>query len=309
MLIGIVWALATAATVLAFVYSTYPYLWIDFAVFAAIVVTAIRLKRTWAKTLCACLAAVVFAIWGLEMYQSNKSRSNPGNTNSATVGLSGQPVEKHQPHDIFGYALVPGLSGTKTKRRGDDIIFIERFTVDDKGLRISPPDRGGSDIECILFFGGSFTYGVGLTDDETLPYQVGIMSGGEYRVHNFAAGGYGPHQMLAALETGFVDDVTDCVPKYIIYQSIDSHLWRASGHAFWDKRGPRYALVSDTVELRGNFDDPLEFSFERHDIFRMIDRSVLYGKVFGGRIREREFDLFVPLVEKTAPARRGKVRR
>ena len=80
--------------------------------------------------------------------------------------------------------------------------FGHGYTIGPNGLRVSPPYEEVADVPCALFFGGSFTFGTGVEDDEALPYVAGILSEGKYRVYNFGYRGYGPHQMLAALESG-----------------------------------------------------------------------------------------------------------
>ena len=47
---------------------------------------------------------------------------------------------------------------------------------------------------CIVFHGGSLTFGQSLSDNETLPYIVRNKYSTQYNVFNFAFNGYGPHQ-------------------------------------------------------------------------------------------------------------------
>ena len=61
------------------------------------------------------------------------------------------------------------------------------YTTESNGLRVAPPWRKNDLAGTVLFFGCSFTFGEGLNDSETLPYQVGIQSGGRYRTLNFAS--------------------------------------------------------------------------------------------------------------------------
>lgn len=46
-----------------------------------------------------------------------------------------------------------------------------------------------------------------VNDNETAAYQVGEMSSGNYRIFNFGFKGYGPHQMLSAIEHSLVEDI------------------------------------------------------------------------------------------------------
>ena len=89
-----------------------------------------------------------------------------------------------------------------------------------------------------------------------MPYLVGERSGNRFRVYNFGFHGYGPHQMLAALTGGRVQDTVDCQPTHVVYQAIVPHVERVSGLATWDRHGPRYVETQDGgVRLAGRFDD------------------------------------------------------
>lgn len=153
----------------------------------------------------------------------------------------------------LGYApAAPGPVHT-TKYIGDQPIYEVTYTLDDDLLRVAPP-ASGPDAACVLFFGGSFTYGEGVGDHETLPWRVGERTGA--RVYNFGFHGYGPHQMLAAIESGRVERTVACRPTVAIYQAIIDHVNRAVGIAHWDRHGPRYMLDASGRAVRnGNFDD------------------------------------------------------
>ncbi len=177
--------------------------------------------------------------------------------------LSGGPVIRVEAsssqwtvdHDLLGYAPAPSLQTRIRRYEDEELVFDVTYTMNEHGLRVGPPRVENPDNECILFFGGSFMFGEGLEDAETLPYRMGIESGGRFEIHNFGFSGYGPHQMLAALELGLVDSVVDCQPRYVIYQAGYFHIPRASGLSSWDARGPYFALVEEgRVEYRGRFD-------------------------------------------------------
>jgi hypothetical protein len=152
--------------------------------------------------------------------------------------------------DLLGTALAKGARVHVTSGRSFDVTY----TTDANGLRIAPPVQDDKHAECILFFGCSFLFGHGLEDDQTLPYQVGLQSGGRYRTFNFAVPGYGPHHMLAEIEGGRVGRIADCSPKYAIYLALAHHAKRASGKVFSSMHGPRYVLDPDGIPRRvGNF--------------------------------------------------------
>ena len=159
---------------------------------------------------------------------------------------------------------------------------------------MSPPAAQPS-AGCVLFFGGSVTFGEGVEDDEAMPYQVGMLSGNRYRVYNFAFHGYGPHQMLAALESGRVDEIVECRPTHVVYQAIIPHVERAAGLAAWDRQGPRYTSRQDGgVTLAGRFDDeavnpPWKTWLGRHQT---------YATLFGRRraANDEEIRLYAEIV-------------
>ena len=86
-----------------------------------------------------------------------------------------------------------------------------------------------------------------------MPYVVGRLTG--YRTNNFGFVGYGPHQMLAAIEHGIVFTLVKCRPRLVVYQAIPDHAWRAAGKAPWDSHGPHYEVTNEGLKYVGHFDD------------------------------------------------------
>jgi hypothetical protein len=120
--------------------------------------------------------------------------------------------------DLFGYAPVPGTTKIVRKVHGDQLIYEVAYTIGSDGHRITPPGRDPGSNECIVFFGDSFTIGEGVNDDESMPYLVGTLQ--PYKVRNFGFHGYGPHQMLAAIEHGLID----CKPRFAVFQTMMGHV-------------------------------------------------------------------------------------
>lgn len=188
---------------------------------------------------------------------------------AAEVVLSFDPVARSEgshldgytiPDERLGYAPAKGHETTFRRLADEVLVYDVVYSIDANGLRKAPPHRPDAD-ECILFFGGSFTFGEGLLDEETLPYRVGIETDGAYRIHNFGFHGYGPHQMLAALELGVVDEAIDCAPRFVVYQGAAFHIDRAAGLSSWEKGGPRFEPIDEgLVEYRGQW-DPSRFEY------------------------------------------------
>ena len=113
------------------------------------------------------------------------------------------------------------------------------YRIDAKGLReISAAEQSQS--HKVAFFGDSFMFGHGVENDQTLPYYFVREAGGTFEGFNFAGEGWGPHQMLREIETGFVRSVAG-KPDLAIYEAIPDHLRRVAGRAPWED-GPHYEL-------------------------------------------------------------------
>ncbi|MGH7840761.1 MAG: hypothetical protein ACREQT_04500 [Candidatus Binataceae bacterium] len=125
------------------------------------------------------------------------------------------------------------------------------YRIDANGLREIPAAVQGGPHK-VAFFGCSFMFGHGVENDQTLPYYFVRASGGTFEGFNFAGEGWGPHQMLREIETGFVRRVAG-VPELAIYEVIPDHLRRVSGRAPWED-GPKYVVCrGDEVCYSGPF--------------------------------------------------------
>ncbi|SKA30211.1 hypothetical protein SAMN02745126_04908 [Enhydrobacter aerosaccus] len=197
------------------------------------------------------LAAIFVALGLAEAYLDRQEAAGDG------TRLEGSIVNGFtRPDDLLGYAPEPNASVTARKLFGDTVLYDVTYTTNAHGLRITAdalPDARA----CVVFFGDSITFGEGVRDNEDFPYVVSRAVGDRYKTYNFAFSGYGPHQMLANLDSGRVDRIVNCMPKYFYYLAIPDHAARVAGIYSWDRHGPRYELAPDgSVVQRGHFDDP-----------------------------------------------------
>ena len=202
----------------------------------------------------------------------------------------------YQPDALLGYAPRENMRTPATRRNGDAVVYDEIYTIGPDGLRVAPPGPAGPDAPCVLFFGGSFTFGEGVGDDETLPYRFGIETGGRLATRNLGFHGYGPHQMLAALERGRVDEVADCSPRLAIYQGMAPHVARSAGRSAWDRSGPRYVLAAGGgVRFAGSFGDRAEDDSSR--LSALLARSAALGRWRAQRLAPEDIDLYLAIVK------------
>lgn len=144
--------------------------------------------------------------------------------------------------EVLGYATRPDRSGTDELWLGDERIYRVEYTIDADGVRVAPPPGEVPPEAAVLCFGGSFMFGEGLANEETVRWRAQEELGGRYRFYNFGLHGYGPHQMLALLESGRVAAAADERPEFAIYWAIQDHARRAAGKTSWDHRGPLYEV-------------------------------------------------------------------
>ncbi len=186
-----------------------PYAWISALWLIFLIYMLSIIKSPWKKSLFLNLSIFtsLFGYYEVHLFLSDKNRIEY-EENYAII------------HDFLGSVPQKNRTSVSTRYHNSEVIHKSTYTIDSNGLRISPPYQSADTIECILFFGGSFTFGEGVGDTETMPYQTGMKLDGAYRIYNFSFYGYGPHQMLSSIEHGIIGEILTCRPKYIIYQAI-----------------------------------------------------------------------------------------
>ena len=195
------------------------------------------------------LAAVLFVLGGAEALLSAK---RPGV--ATTTSLDGPGLPYQQRDDLLGARPRPGSRTHYELRDRGQVLIDTVYTIDEHGLRAIPGHAPPDTAPTVVFFGCSYTYGEGVLDHETLPAQVARQRP-DLRVFNFGFSGYGPHQMLANLESERVETICESPPRVVIYQMIPSHVRRVTGWVPFQKHGPRYLLRGGRVERAGNLDD------------------------------------------------------
>ena len=226
-----------------------PYIYLSILWAIVCLAASIVAGRSWAKALWLNLAVVVFTFGAIEGYYWTQ-----------------EPLQRRMDYseeffiadDVLGYKPEGNKRIGHRSYGGDRLLYEVAYTVNDEGLRMASPlaSERGTALPCIAFFGDSFTFGEGVSDEHTMPYQVWKRLTPRYRTVNFGFLGYGPHQMLSALEQGQVASHGHCRPRHIVYQAIPSHVSRAAGLEAWDYHGPRYSWQSDgQLRRAGHFDD------------------------------------------------------
>jgi hypothetical protein len=289
--------LATLLTLIALKYLPFPYLWISLCWFSCFVFFTLMTKKSSHKPIWFNFA-FLFIVFGFIEAFSWVSLTN-------SVKSIRQEEGYFSSDEILGYAPTKGKIVHSIAYKGKEILYNVTYTIGDNGLRISPPPELANNNQCIVFFGDSHTFGEGVEDYEAMPYLVGELS--KSKVYNFGFHGYGPHQMLSALEHGIVERVVDCKPSVAVYQAIMDHAARSAGSSPWDTHGPKYILLSDgTLKYDGHFDDRsivlwgVDISIILSRVGKQIEKSFIYKRYFYNRrrdINDRDVKLFLEIVD------------
>lgn len=140
----------------------------------------------------------------------------------------------HRSHPTRGWTLAPDLD---VRRHG------AHYTTNAAGFRsldeaVIDPARYG-----ILIVGDSFTFGDGIDDTATWPYQLGLRDA-RFNVFNLAVSGYGVGQMYVTLR----EEIDHYLPQLVIGAFIGEDLHR-SLLPFRDFKKPRLRLEDQRLKL------------------------------------------------------------
>jgi hypothetical protein len=185
----------------------------------------------------------------------------------------------------LGYGPNPGKFSIQ-KHHGDQLIYNQAYTITSQNFRETPL-KGHAEGCNVVFFGGSVTFGEGVSDHETMPYFFAKEGNGKFNVYNLGFHGYGPHQMLRMLETDRLKTIVDGSVHLVIYQGIEAHVDRVAGNTSWDFYGPRYTLLPNgSVSYTGPFHGEWYKLF-----YNLVQHSALYNFIQQHVIQLQAFDL------------------
>lgn len=182
-----------------------------------------------------------------------------------------------QPDRRMGYTKTPNVRVSAKQFNSKTIAYACTYTIDEYGRRVVPGADSASRDRFFLLFGGSFVFGTGLDDDETLAARIAEQNP-EYAPYVFATQGYGPaHVFLQTTDDAYFDGLAQ-TEGVAIYIFVDGHMNHLVGRswlvAHWAKDFPYLVLEDDYPVFKGSFTEarPLTTSFyrwfERIETFR-----------------------------------------
>ena len=275
--------------------STVPFAWFWLAWFLALFCFGLTARTTLSKAVWVNVSAAVLALALGELYlwKTKIVKSNSYCCDDLYFIRD----------DDMGVVPRKSFAATHVKTVNSVPIYKVTYTIDANGLRVPPPYEVDNVPGSVLFFGCSYTMGDGVEDRETMPYMTGLLTHGRYAVYNFGFHGYGPLQMLAALETGQVQSIVTVPPRHIIYQAIPYHMERVVGLMSWFPHAPRYRRTeSGRVVPDGHLDTVVDVT-RYSAIERFWRRGGSTGEAISTTLRRSLiYDHFVPPYE-VCPAR------
>ena len=295
-----IFSIAVAASLLILKAAPAPFFWIWITWAGALFGATLCVRGFWLRPILFNIGFVACLLASVEAYLITHEYTD---TTFSEGFIVRDPVLGLAPaKGMHAHAFKAGPTGLFHGPSG--VLFDVDYTIDSNGLRVAPPLDKDNVSGTVLFFGCSFTFGEGLKDDETLPYQVGARSGGRYRVFNFGFEAYGPAQMLAAIESGMVQRVVEGTPRYAFYVAIPNHIWRVAGRTAWGRHAPRYVLDPDgAVHQEGYFEDrrPLieRLGFRRGG--RQLNKSATWRvlSMSDSRITDDDIRLYFAVVRRS----------
>lgn len=148
----------------------------------------------------------------------------------------------------FGYRLSPGIHTSSKVTTSGETIYDVVYTIGNDGYRKDV----ASERHDVFIYGGSYVFGEGLNDNETLSFYLNENHGISSK--NLGVHGYGLHQALYNIQQG----VTSSEPGSInILVTAPWHSLRSSCKKSYSNGTPRYVFQNGSLKHNGvcNYND------------------------------------------------------
>lgn len=187
---------------------------------------------------------------------------------------------------------------------GGVVAYDVFYGIDSSNRRITENSKRGGRAKPLVFFGCSYTFGLGLEDRDTLPSAVARKLK-DYRVYNYSYLGWGPNNILRLVSRpGFSQEVKG-QNGVAIYAFTDSQMTRIVGNLGltrmipnWREFLPLYFLDENgKLQSQGMLAQGRPWETEVH---RILARSSIlnYFKIdLPTAYRERNFQLFTAILK------------
>lgn len=179
-----------------------------------------------------------------------------------------------------GSRLIPNAVARHRAVDGDgNVVFDVAYNVGDDRSRVVP-GRPSLGPEWWLA-GGSFLFGHGLEDHETIP-AVTQAASPTVRVYNLGHSGFGTAEVYLLLRRLYAEGRT---PSLLVYFLMDSHFWRTScvdaQVALEGRDRPCMEVVDGRLEISRRSSDISSLSVPHRINIWLLERSGLWNRVAG----------------------------
>jgi hypothetical protein len=279
-------AVAAGVSWLAWVGSHVPVMWIAGVSAAVVAIWALLARGRWQRIALVDLALLLTLVAVVEaILLPGALRGDPG---LRSLETSHDVVVEHP---ILGWAPYGPTVRHARLVVDDRVVYDVDYGLDEHGRRMTPAPRADGVAGTFLAFGGSFTFGEGVADGETMPWRVAELTAERWKAVNFGFQGWGAQQMLAALDGGLVAETITGERVEALYQCGFFHVERTAGLVRWASSSPRFVAGGESVRRDGWYPDDLTGP---HPWPPVLDRWLLWRRVMGA-VRppdERAVELF-----------------
>ena len=207
---------------------------------------------------------------------------------------------------FLGYTLPNNAQITDTLDLGGKRLYQGTATTDAYHRRVTPIAHLERRRNFLLFFGCSMTFGLGVNDDETMPFYVAHYAS-HYRSYNYGVSGYGPQHTLAQLQSRDLSHEIQEHHGIAIYTFIDHHIDRAIGtmrvHNAWAGHAPFYTLdAHDRLVRKGDFTSGRPLVSFLYWVMGKSQILAYYHITFPVRIREEHIRLTAHMIAEARTA-------
>lgn len=184
----------------------------------------------------------------------------------------------------------------QVKKSADGLLMYEAvYNINKVGQRTLPTST--QKAQHLIIAGDSNTFGVGLNDEETLPFLLSKKLP-TFHAYNFGHGGGGPHNTLALFEKkDWHSQVKEATGQmiYIYYpQWMDERAIGSKNYLVWDKGlSPWYEIENGQLVYKGSLKDRLQSKI--FNFIRLIDYFHLVGNL--PRVSNDHMKLIAKLLE------------
>ena len=209
------------------------------------------------------------------------SGASPGNKiYSHFYPVIDEPTDFRIPDSFLGSDLKPNMTWHSVQKDfSGEILFDQYYHTDSHGRRIVPGQSGNSGNKNILLLGGSNTFGVGLSDDQTIAAFLKVADG-SYNVFNYARDVWGLGNFLRLFSLPkFADDLNTGLPTKAIFVFHPHQIERTFGNldfymlsTQWPAFQPYYWIDSDgKIQTEGMLSD----RYIRDNLYKILSVSRL----------------------------------